>query len=173
MECSDENRALGNWMLARHFLKTLFDLYFYAWIVSNCKTRRSSPWASCVRKNSSLYGRLLILYYSFLRIQWVPRAVSMQLIFFNPPRCYGTRSTLQENTRIIDFTFGFPMAHWSVRRRKFHGNCPRQDSVPNGSMRPMALLVCLIFSARARRAGKIKIWYDATPRAYIFKGMPC
>jgi hypothetical protein len=24
MECSDENRALGNWILARNFLKTLF-----------------------------------------------------------------------------------------------------------------------------------------------------
>jgi hypothetical protein len=50
MECSDENRALGNWILARNFLKKYFDLYFYAWIVANRKTRRSSPCASSVRK---------------------------------------------------------------------------------------------------------------------------
>jgi hypothetical protein len=35
----------------------------------------------------------------------------------------------------------------------------------------MGLLICLIFSARAWRAGKIK--YDTTPRAYIFKGALC
>ena len=43
MEFSDENRALGNWILARNFLKKYFDLYFYAWIVANCKTRLE-PW---------------------------------------------------------------------------------------------------------------------------------
>jgi hypothetical protein len=36
----------------------------------------------------------------------------------------------------------------------------------------MALLICLIFSARARRAGKLKK-NDTTPRAYIFKGALC
>jgi hypothetical protein len=34
----------------------------------------------------------------------------------------------------------------------------------------MALLICLIFSARARRAGKKN---DTTPRASIFKGASC
>jgi hypothetical protein len=38
-------------------------------------------------------------------------------------RCYGTRSPLQELTRIIDFTFRFPMVHGTVRHRRFHGNC--------------------------------------------------
>jgi hypothetical protein len=42
------------------------------------------------------------------------------------------------------------------------GTVPRQESVsnlfhaPSGTFK-MALLICLIFSARARRAGKIKI----------------
>ena len=36
---------------------------------------------------------------------------------------YGTRSPLQYLTRIIDFTFRFPMRHGSVRHRRFHGNC--------------------------------------------------
>ena len=43
--------ALGNWFLAHNFLKKYFDLYFYAWIVANRKTRRSSPCAWSVRKN--------------------------------------------------------------------------------------------------------------------------
>ena len=51
MESSDENRALESWILARNFLKKYFDLYFYAWIVANRKTRRSSPRAGFVRKN--------------------------------------------------------------------------------------------------------------------------
>jgi hypothetical protein len=37
--------------------------------------------------------------------------------------CYGTRSPLQDHTRIIDFTFRFPMLHGTVRHGKFHGNC--------------------------------------------------
>ena len=36
----------------------------------------------------------------------------------------------------------------------------------------MALLICLIFSARARRARE-KYKYDTTPRAYIFQGASC
>jgi hypothetical protein len=43
------------------------------------------------------------------------------------------------------------------------GTVPRQESVPNGPRNAasgtfkMALLICQITSARARRAGKIKI----------------
>ena len=46
----DENRTLGKWILARNFLENYFDLYFNAWIVANCKTRRSSLCVGSVRK---------------------------------------------------------------------------------------------------------------------------
>jgi hypothetical protein len=49
---NDENRALGNWNFSSKFSpKKYFDLYFNAWIVANCKTRRSSPCPGSVRKN--------------------------------------------------------------------------------------------------------------------------
>ena len=48
---NDENSSMGNWILARNFLEKYFDLYFYAYVVANRKTRRSSPCAGSVRKN--------------------------------------------------------------------------------------------------------------------------
>jgi hypothetical protein len=38
-------------------------------------------------------------------------------------RCYGTRSPLQDLTRIIKITYWILMVHGSVRHRRFHGNC--------------------------------------------------
>jgi hypothetical protein len=82
----------------------------------------------------------------------------------------------QEITRIIDFTFRFPMPPDAalsclVDIGGSMGTVPRQESVSiNSSMRHRELLkwhchvICFIFSARARRP---------TPRAYIFKEASC
>jgi hypothetical protein len=87
-------------------------------------------------------------------------------------RSYGTRiSPLKDPTRIIGFTRGFtldyrfsPMAHCAIRYPYVDiggsmGTVPRQDFVPNESMRhrelflkKMALLICLRSGARARSA---------------------
>jgi hypothetical protein len=67
-----------------------------------------------------------------------------------------TRSPRQELTRIIDFTFRFPMVHGTwLDIGGSMGTVPRQESArayklfhaPSGTFK-MALLICLIFSAR-------------------------
>ena len=51
MKRSDENRSLGNWCLARNFLKKYFDAFFKAQIVSFHQTRHLRLFSGYVCKN--------------------------------------------------------------------------------------------------------------------------
>ena len=66
---NDENRTLGNWILAHNFLEKYFDLYFYAWIVANRDTRRSGPCALVQGNSMFAKTKAFMAVRNFLRTQ--------------------------------------------------------------------------------------------------------